>query len=92
MARRPAHDDGKASLSIGQGDDGQALIDCKAGEGERTQDRPGPQQENVATSGDVGNLPQETEESADSRDVPDGESPEDCQAASVGDVQAMRKN
>lgn len=31
MARCPAHDDKHASLSIGQGADGRALIDCKAG-------------------------------------------------------------
>jgi hypothetical protein len=31
MARCPAHDDRHASLSIGRGDDGRALIDCKAG-------------------------------------------------------------
>ena len=31
MARCPAHDDKHASLSIGRGLDGRALIDCKAG-------------------------------------------------------------
>ena len=31
MARCPAHGDGHASLSVGRGDDGRALIDCKAG-------------------------------------------------------------
>jgi hypothetical protein len=31
MARCPAHDDRHASLSIGRGDDGRALVDCKAG-------------------------------------------------------------
>ena len=30
-ARCPVHDDRHASLSIGRGDDGRALIDCKAG-------------------------------------------------------------
>jgi 5S rRNA maturation endonuclease (ribonuclease M5) len=30
-ARCPAHDDRRASLSIGVGDDGQILLDCKAG-------------------------------------------------------------
>jgi hypothetical protein len=31
MARCPSHDDRHASLSVGRGDDGRALIDCKAG-------------------------------------------------------------
>jgi hypothetical protein len=31
MARCPAHDDAHASLCIGCGDDGRALLDCKAG-------------------------------------------------------------
>lgn len=31
QARCPAHDDRKASLSIGQGDDGRALLHCHAG-------------------------------------------------------------
>jgi len=31
QARCPAHDDKHASLSIGRGDDGRALVDCKAG-------------------------------------------------------------
>jgi hypothetical protein len=30
-ARCPAHDDGRASLSIGEGDDGRALVCCHAG-------------------------------------------------------------
>lgn len=30
-ARCPAHDDGRASLSIGQGEDGRALVKCHAG-------------------------------------------------------------
>lgn len=30
-ARCPAHDDGRASLSIGQGDDGKVLVKCHAG-------------------------------------------------------------
>jgi hypothetical protein len=31
MARCPAHDDRHASLSVGRGSDGRALLDCKAG-------------------------------------------------------------
>jgi 5S rRNA maturation endonuclease (ribonuclease M5) len=31
MAKCPCHDDGKASLSISQGDDGRALLNCFAG-------------------------------------------------------------
>jgi 5S rRNA maturation endonuclease (ribonuclease M5) len=31
MAKCPCHDDGKASLSISQGDDGRALVNCFAG-------------------------------------------------------------
>jgi putative DNA primase/helicase len=31
MARCPAHDDGRASLSVGAGDDGRALVHCHAG-------------------------------------------------------------
>ena len=30
-ARCPAHDDRKASLSVGEGDDGRALVKCHAG-------------------------------------------------------------